>query len=94
MTTNLTPSKAIAAVALFALSGCAANSPNLDLAFGKSFSAVKAQQIINPYAQYNNTSTATLDGRAAHEVLIRYNDSFKAPPPQGNVFTIGVGGSK
>ena len=90
MKTNLNLLHVIAAgVTLLTLAGCA-TTPNLDSQFGNSVNMLKAQQIIDPNAS-SNTKAVSMDGQAAREVVDRYYKSYKAPTPQPNVFTIGVG---
>jgi hypothetical protein len=90
----LTILKAIATGAsLLSIAGCAPLTPNLDSRFGDSVRVIRAQQTMAPDAS-SNSGIATLDGRAAHEVIGRYNKSYSAPTPQPNVFTIGVGSGK
>lgn len=92
MTTRLTQlALAATAATMLATTGCTTVTPNLDMALGKNFTTIKAMQTMNPNAS-SNTRTATLDGQTARDVLTRYNDSYKTPPVQTNVFTIGVGG--
>ena len=89
-TLNLPRVIAIGATLLLTLAGCA-TTPNLDRQFGNSVNVLKAQQIIDPNAS-GNTRAVSMDGQAAREVVDRYYKSYKAPTPQPNVFTIGVGG--
>lgn len=91
MKTTLILFKAIAAGGvLSALAGCVATSPNLDRQFGTSIRILNAQQTMDPNASAN-PRTGGLDGQAAQDVVERYQKSYKAPTPQPNVFTIGVG---
>ena len=89
--TSLQLTFGLCATAVILLNACTTATPNLDNALGKNLSTLKAMQIMYPTAAANPRA-ATLDGQAAREVLIRYHDSYKAPTPQPNVFTIGVGG--
>lgn len=92
MKTNLNLLHVTAAgAALLALTGCTSLTPNLDRQFGNSVNVLKAQQTIDPNAS-GNTKAVSMDGHAAREVVDRYYKSYKAPTPQPNVFTIGVGG--
>jgi hypothetical protein len=79
--------KAIALVTLALLAGCAA-TPQYDQLFGNAVREAKQRMTLNP----NRASTdpvAGLDGPAAHEAQLRYQDSFKAPPPVVPVINIG-----
>ena len=44
---------------------------------------------LNPNAGANPDPVIGMDGRAARETVIRYQDSFKTPPPVVNVINIG-----
>lgn len=79
-----------AAGAILALQACAM-TPNLDARFGDSVNGARAQQTLNPDASKNPNAVAGMDGKAAQEAMLRYRETFKNPPPPGNVFTIGVG---
>lgn len=80
----------LVAAALVQATGCAPVAPRVDAEFGKSFTALKALQTLNPDASAN-TANPEMDGRAAKEAIDRYYKSFAAPAPHQNVFTIGVG---
>lgn len=91
MTTLLAQSKFLFIAAALSLSaGCAPVAPRVDSDFGKSLTALKAYQTINPQASAN-TDNPGMDGRAAKEAIDRYYKSFTTPAPHQNVFTIGVG---
>ncbi len=82
------------AVALL-LTGCAASvTPNYDARFGDAVRQARQRMTLNPGAGGNPDPVAGMDGRASREALIRYQDSFKAPPPVAPVINIGgsVGG--
>ena len=79
------PALAVAAL----LAGCAASpSPNYDTRFGDAVREAKQRMTLNPGAASANP-VAGLDGRAAREAQVRYQDSFKSPPPTVNVINIG-----
>ena len=91
MKTLLNQSKfIIIAAALYQLTGCAPVAPTVDANFGKSVTALRAYQTLNPQAS-ENTANPDMDGRAAKETVDRYYKSFTAPVQHQNVFTIGVG---
>jgi hypothetical protein len=71
------------------LAGCAVNpAPNYDIRFGDAVREAKQRMTLNPAASSTNPVVG-LDGRAAREAQVRYQDSFKAPPPSINVINIG-----
>ncbi|MGB9150885.1 MAG: hypothetical protein WCB36_11640 [Burkholderiales bacterium] len=77
----------------FLACGCSL-SPRNDRSFGDAARIAAAQQTINPDAAIKKAGVGpTMDGRAAVETIDRYEKSFRSPPPQSNVFTIGVGSS-
>lgn len=82
-----------ALLALLTLSGCTTNrSPYLDSHFGQAVEFAKSQQTLNPEASQNPDPVAGIGGRAARDSLERYESTFRRPPPQTNVFGIGVSG--
>jgi hypothetical protein len=87
---------AIAALAGL-LTGCASTTtPNYDKRFGEAVRDAKRQMTINPDAGKNTDLATGLDGRAARESMLRYQDTYKTPPPAINVINIGggIGNSK
>ena len=83
------------AVALALLSGCANSpTPNYDARFGDAVRQARQMMTLNPNA--STDPMVGMDGKAAREVSVRYQDSFKAPPPVVNVINIGgaIGGGK
>ena len=46
-------------------------------------------QTANPEAGRNPDQAAGLDGKAARETMLLYQNSFKSPPPAVNVINIG-----
>jgi len=87
---NLTLAVLLASAALV---GCATKTPELDDKFGEAVNSAKALQTINPDASLNTGSPDGMEGKAAGAVMDRYHDSYKNPPVQTDVFTIGIGGS-
>ena len=75
------------------LAGCATKTPQLDDKFGEAVNSAKALQTINPDASLNTNSPDGMGGKAAGAAMDRYHDSYKNPPAQSNVFTIGIGDS-
>ena len=82
--------KIIAISLLLLLSSCASTTPKYDNHFGQAVRLTFAQQILNPEAGLNPNPVIGIDGRAAREVMGRYQNSFKEPTPAANNFTIGV----
>ena len=80
-------------LASVALAGCATQTPQLDDKFGDAVNSAKALQTINPDASLNTEPPDGMGGKAAGAVMDRYHDSYKNPPVQSNVFTIGIGDS-
>ncbi|KWT93433.1 MULTISPECIES: hypothetical protein [unclassified Variovorax] len=76
---------------LFAVltAGCQTVTPNYDARFGDAVRDAKRKMTINPDAGKKPDTALGLDGRAAHDTVIRYHDSFKEPPPAVNVINIG-----
>jgi predicted component of type VI protein secretion system len=82
------------AVLLLTVTGCVSRAPNLDSHFGEAVSLVKAQQTLNPDASRNNDPVRGMDAKAAKSAYDQYQKAYRAPDPQPNVFTIGIGGSR
>ena len=74
--------------------GCVSTTPALDRQFGESVNLAKAQQTLNRSASLNTNPVKGMDGQAAKSAYDEYQKSFKAPVPQPNAFTIGVGGGR
>lgn len=77
-----------ALLALVLLSACS-TTPHYDRHFGEAVRQARLAMIIDPRAGEKNEPAAGIDGVAAREAMIRYQDSFKAPPPVVNVINIG-----
>ena len=87
--------KLFIALALVLFGGCASSpTPNYDAKFGQAVRQARQMMIINPNAGSNPDPIAGMDGKAAREASVRYQDSFKSPPPVTNVINIGgaIGG--
>jgi hypothetical protein len=88
--------KTLALLLLALLGGCAVSTtPNYDLRFGDAVREARQRMTLNPNAGSNPDSVIGMDGRASREAIVRYQDSFKTPPPVVNVINIGgaVGGA-
>ena len=75
-------------LALVLLSACS-TTPRYDRRFGDAVRQARLAMTIDPRAGENPDPVAGIDGNAARETMIRYHDSFKAPPPVVNVINIG-----
>lgn len=70
---------AAAALALAALSGCAATSPAYDSGFGGAVRASVASQTVDPAAVANTNPVTGIDARAALGAQLQYEKSFASP---------------
>lgn len=70
------------------LAGCA-STPHYDTRFGDAVRHNRLAMTITPRASANPDPVAGLDGQSAHQAHIRYEDSFKTPPPVVPVINIG-----
>lgn len=68
------------------LAGCAV-TPELDQHFGDAVATNRLAQTLSP--QGSAVPVMGMDGKAGKEVMGRYLDSFKSPPPAINVINIG-----
>lgn len=75
------------------LGACASNTPYLDSQFGQANRMLLTQQIMAPQGQAGNPS-AGVDGQAARSGYDQYQKTFRAPEPQTQAFTIGLGTGK
>ena len=72
------------------LGGCATSTtPDYDQRFGEAVRQARLRMTINPNAGANPDPIAGMDGRSSHETILRYQESFKSPPPVVNVINIG-----
>lgn len=80
-------------------SGCATMTPNYDTKFGDAVREARIKMTINPDAGKIPDQVAGIDGKSGEHAVIRYQDSFKEPPPVvpvvnvGGSFTSGSGGN-
>jgi hypothetical protein len=88
MTNKLLPIAALVGL----LAGCSTTTtPHYDARFGDAVRDAKRKMTINPDAGKTADPVTGMDGRASRETMVRYKDSFKAPPPVVNVINIGGG---
>ena len=82
-----------ASILLLTLAGCS-TTPDYDRRFGAAVRDARMAMTINPGAGARPDPVTGQDGPAARESMLRYQESFKAPPPVVNVINIGgaVGG--
>lgn len=82
--------KPLALLAIALLGGCATSiTPSYDMRFGDAVRQSRQAMTLNPNAGANADPIAGMDGRSAREAVVRYQDSFKTPPPVVNVINIG-----
>ena len=62
--------------------------------FGASVSLTMAQQVLDPMAGAKHATVDGIGGQEAKSAHDAYQKTFRAPQPQPNVFTIGVGGAR
>ena len=78
------------ALCLGFLAGCTTPlTPEYDAKFGVAVREARLKMTINPDAGKNPDMALGIHGAAAKETVIRYQNSFKAPPPVTNVINIG-----
>ncbi len=78
------------ALLLCLLAACT-TTPDYDRKFGDAVREAKLKMTITPDAGKNPDLAMGLDGKAARNTLVRYQDTFKAPPAATNVTNIGGG---
>jgi hypothetical protein len=79
--------------ALLCLAGCS-TTPSYDRQYGAAVREARLAMTLNPRAGSSGDPAAGQDGQAAREAMLRYQDSYKAPPPVVNVINIGNGVAK
>jgi hypothetical protein len=84
----------IFALTLLVGTGCSHVTPNYDARFGDAVRDAKKKMTINPDAGKDGNPVVGMDGRAARESMLQYQESYKKPPPAVNVINIGgeIGG--
>ena len=82
-----------AASAAVLLGACASNTPYLDSQFGLATRMAQAQQTISPQGVGGNPGVG-VDGKAAKSGYDQYQKTYRAPEPQTQAFTIGLGTGK
>ncbi len=83
--------KLTSALLLVLMAGCVSGTPHYEARFGDAVREARNKMIIDPDAGKNPDQVTGIDGKAARETMLRYQDSFKQPPPVVNVINIGGG---
>lgn len=79
------------ALVLCLLTACSTTTPDYDGKFGDAVRAARLKMTINPDAGKNPDQAMGLDGKAARNATVRYQDTFKTPPPTTSATNIGGG---
>ena len=77
------------------LAGCTRSmTPHYDTRFGDAVREARQKMIIDSDAGKNRDSSIGMDGKAARDSIIVYQETFRTPPPTTNVINIGgsIGG--
>ena len=83
----------VIAFLLALLTGCASSvTPHYDAQFGNTVREARLKMIINTDAGKNPDQVLGMDGKAARETIIFYQNTYKEPPAPVNV--INIGGSR
>lgn len=75
-------------LSLALLAGCA-SAPRYDARFGDAVRQARLAMTIDPQAGSKADAAAGIDGQAAQSAMVRYQDSFKTPPPVVTVINVG-----
>ncbi|QAU33456.1 hypothetical protein [Janthinobacterium sp. 17J80-10] len=75
-------------IMLCLVAGCS-TTPHYDTKFGDAVRDARMRMTIDPDAGKKQEQLAGMDGKAAQESIVRYQNSFKEPPPVVNVINIG-----
>lgn len=76
-------------LSLCLLAACSTTTPDYDNKFGEAVKEAKLKMTMNPEAGKKPDPVAGMDGKAADGAMIRYQNTFKTPPPAGSVTNIG-----
>ena len=69
------------------IGGCS-TTPRYDARFGDAVREAKLAMVLRP-GPVSTDPVLGIDGSAARESILRYQNSFKTPPPVVNVINIG-----
>ena len=76
------------------LAGCAGPAtPTLDASFGQAVRATRQAQTRQPDPPESTLFGQGMDGKAAVNLIERYQDSFRTPPKTFEIFNSGSSGS-
>jgi hypothetical protein len=73
---------------------CTTPAPRMESNLGHAVSDAKMRQTMNPKASADARDVNGIGGTPANESMVRYHDSFKAPPPTFVVINPGGGGGQ
>lgn len=86
--------KVLTPTAMGFLAGCASpTTPLLDASFGQAIRDTRHAQTQQPAPPAPALSGQGMDGKAAVNLIERYQDSFKTPPKTFEIFNSGGAGS-
>jgi len=71
------------------LTGCQSVTPHYDARFGDAVREAKQKMTVNPDAGKTRDAFVGMDGKAARESVILYQNTYRAPAPAVNVINNG-----
>lgn len=78
------------ALPLALLAACTTTvTPNYDAKFGSAVREARLKMAIDPDAGKTPDRVVGIDGTAARATIMRYQETFKTPPPVANIINIG-----
>lgn len=83
-----------ASLCLLSLSSAGCATQEQATPFGASVSLAMSQQVLDPLAGTRQATVNGMGGQEAKSAYDAYQKTYRAPQPQPNVFTIGVGGGR
>lgn len=83
----------LATAALAVASGCVSRAPQMDAQFGHAVLQARSQQTLDMEAASKAGVPLGMEGKTAHSAYEQYQKSYRAPEPQPQAFTIGIGSS-
>jgi hypothetical protein len=88
------PTRSTIVLAALLTAACTTPAPRMESNLGHAVSDAKMRQTLNPKASADTRDVNGLGGAPASESIVRYHDSFKAPPPTFVVINPGGGGGQ